>query len=432
MSAADPLASLERFFIERLGICIARSGSRPLLERFVAARVRALGAPSLDGYLQVLAQPNHPELQQLINATTVGLTWFFRDPEQLDALGQLIRSPGHRRPLSVWVAGCSSGEEVYSLAMLFEEAGIFAQILGTDVNDNLLAQARAARYSSWSLRALPAQHRHHLVALDDGRWEVRASLRRQASFLRHSLLEAPPLPPRGGHFDVVFCRNVLIYFHHSTVASAMANLARSLGAHGWLFLGASEMTRPAPGLTLVPVGERYAHQPAPANVAPRVAPLVAPRLAQPVATSLAATAPRVRSSAVSERLQHAHARFSAGALTEAAQLFAEVLALDPLCAEARMLLGIAYFRDGDLADAAHELRAALFLQPELWPAAFYLALYHQRTGDEAGARREFRRIVECADHAPPPGDPVLDELELWKPEVVATARRYLLRNCSTE
>jgi tetratricopeptide (TPR) repeat protein len=130
----------------------------------------------------------------------------------------------------------------------------------------------------------------------------------------------------------------------------------------------------------------------------------------------------------------AYARYAADALTEAMQLFAEVLALDPLFAEARLLLGMAYYRSGDLDDAIAALRAALFLAPELWPASFYLALSHEAAGDRAAAEPLFRRVVDGAGRALPPSvaGELRDELEAWKPDVVAIARRHLRNRSRTE
>jgi chemotaxis protein methyltransferase CheR len=500
LPAEDPIVRLERCFVERIGISISKGGHRPLVERIIAARMQAVGAPSLEAYLRLLVAPDQREFQRLVDNTTVGLTWFFRDAEQLDAFAALARGELSGRTLRVWVAGCSTGEEVYSLAMVAHALGIDAHILGTDVNEAALVRARSGHYSAWSARSLPEAYRHWLLrsGSGDGSVEVAWELRRRASFLRHSLVELPPASGDGRHWDVIFCRNVLIYFHPTSMALAFENLARALGDDGWLFLGASEMVMPAPTLRLVPVGGRHALRralppspsplPPPALVTPPPSPTrvrrampiratpataptttattiatppttiatapttiattpttIAPTTIAPTAIAPTATLPSsalapsdatTKATAVkaAQLFSRAYARYAADALTEAMQLFAEVLALDPLFAEARLLLGIAYYRNGDYDDAIVALRAALFLLPELWPASFYLALSHEALGDRYGAEQHFRRVVAAADRALPPSvaDELRREIEAWRPDVVAIARRHLRKMARTD
>jgi tetratricopeptide (TPR) repeat protein len=130
---------------------------------------------------------------------------------------------------------------------------------------------------------------------------------------------------------------------------------------------------------------------------------------------------------VDDLLARANERHTVGQLADALKLYAQVLAIDPLCAEARMFLGIAHYKTGDAVSASVALRAALFLEPELWPAAFYLALSYEQLGSLQQAVLEYRRVVQSAAHPLPGRGEMVSQLEAWKPEVVQLARERSAR-----
>jgi chemotaxis protein methyltransferase CheR len=171
-----------------------------------------------------------------------GETYFLRHPEQLTALRQLLFDPADRnRPLSVWSAGCASGEEPYTLAMMLLEAGRASsadRILATDVSDAALAHARAGVYGRWSLRRGLPELARYLVG-GPGRVQVVPEARRLVEFRRHDLVaEAPP----GGPFDVVVCRNVLHLLEPAQQAPAIRTLLAALRPGGYLLLAPSEVS----------------------------------------------------------------------------------------------------------------------------------------------------------------------------------------------
>jgi chemotaxis protein methyltransferase CheR len=405
---------LERLFAERTGIDLGRGLKGAHLHQLVAARTAQLGLASVDAYVDALAKPGAQELARLIDAATVGLTWLFRDPDQLATVGLLFRDLLVRRPLDIWVAACSSGEDAYSVAMLAESAGREVNVLATDINSSFLGQAAEGLYSAWTCRSVPPEHLTRLLPRPDGRFQVRESVRNRVQFRRHNLMDAPPLPASGRGWDLVLCRNVLIYFYAQTAADTVDRLARALAPSGFLVLGANEMLKFGSGLLAVePIGARHALRrldtPRPAPPAPRPAPVAA---AEPD---------------VQELLTRANQRHTVGQLAEALKLYAQVLAIDPLCAEARMFLGIAHYKTGDALSASVALRAALFLEQDLWPAAFYLALSYEQLGNPNQAILEYRRVVQSAAHALPGRGEMVSQLEAWKPEVVQLARERSAR-----
>jgi chemotaxis protein methyltransferase CheR len=431
-AAADSTHRLAALFASRTGIDLERGNQEPSLERFVLQRSRELGLPSVDAYVELLVVGDSPELRRLINATTIGLSWLFRDAEQLAAIEQLFDElPDRDRALEIWIPGCARGEDVYSLAMLAAAHGRHVSILGSDINSDFLAQAAEAVYSAWSCRHVPARLSHQMVQQTDGRRTVSPALRRSVRFLRHNLLDAPPQPERASAWDVILCRNVLIYFHAPEAASTVARLGRALHPDGWLFLGANEPWSPE-RLRPVSLAGRIAFRPGNAAVVPSLPlddaaplPLPPPWLAEPeIAADV--VEPEAQSPAlppeVSELLRSAAERHVEGRFAEALTLYSQVLAIAPLLNEAHLLLGVTHYMMGDHRAAVQALRAALFLDPDLWPAAFYLALSHDKLGNGSEAARAYRDVIAAAKKPQCFSTIVLDQLGVWKADIVELAR----------
>ena len=239
----------------RLGALLGeRAGLRFAPNRQPAAEMamrRVLRDLQLDDPLVLArrAQRDPDVLDLLLAEVTIGETYFFREPSQLDYIASEvlpsfrgIRSP--ERPLRAWSAGCASGEEAYTLAILLRDGGwaAAAHVLGTDVSRPRLLAAERARYTRWSMRGVSGE----IVARDfvaRGRsFYLRPELRALVDF-RPLNLAADDYPGAAsgiGEMDLVLCRNVLIYFDRATVAAVAHRLLASLGEEGWLFLGASD------------------------------------------------------------------------------------------------------------------------------------------------------------------------------------------------
>jgi chemotaxis methyl-accepting protein methylase len=176
--------------------------------------------------------------QSLFDRITVQETAFFRHPGQFEALAQHVL-PGLARPVTIWSAACSNGQEAYSLAMVLEEQGTAGSVIATDVSTNALARTAAARYRGSELTGLsPARRARHLIA-GPADWEVRPAVRSRVSARRHNLV-TDPLPDYLSRCQVVFCRNVLIYFSPVQATAFLTRLAEQLPAGAFLFLGYAE------------------------------------------------------------------------------------------------------------------------------------------------------------------------------------------------
>jgi chemotaxis protein methyltransferase CheR len=249
--------SFERFralIAERLGLEFPDE-QLDSVAAVLRVRLRATQARSCDEYLQGLAHTAalQAEMREVATHLTVGETYFFRNPNHFRALLEVVLPArlGVRertRGLQVLCAGCASGEEPYTVAMLLRDHRALGghlpapSILGIDINPAALEKARRGRYSEWSLRATSEEARQRWFRPVGSEHQLDDSIRDMVTFQHGSLThEADWAAPAG--LDVVFCRNVFIYFSTEAVRAAIDRFARALQPGGYLFLGDAESLR---------------------------------------------------------------------------------------------------------------------------------------------------------------------------------------------
>jgi chemotaxis protein methyltransferase CheR len=237
------------------GLLEARTGQqltmsrRWRLETALSSLLRERGIATLDELITILVMGREPSLsQQVVEALLNNETYFFRDRAPFDvlqrhALPELALRRHKTKRLRIWSAGCSTGQEVYSLAMLFAEEpdqwrGWTIDIVGTDVSNGCIDRARAGAYSQFEVqRGLGInQMIKWFEECADG-WRAVEPLRKPVRFQVHNLLEPPPHP---GGFDIVLCRNVLLYLSPEKKTLAFERIAGAMAPDGWLMLGAGE------------------------------------------------------------------------------------------------------------------------------------------------------------------------------------------------
>jgi two-component system CheB/CheR fusion protein len=219
---------------------------RTTLARRIERRMSDVGVDSYAAYLDHLEV--HPdEFTHLFDSILINVTSFFRDPEAFEYLRSAIvpkvieHTAGD--DIRIWSAGCASGEESYSIAILFGEAlgtEMFrkrVKIYATDVDDEELKAARLASYSDKDIEELPCDVRDRYFERVDGRWSVTKDLRRSVIFGRHDLLSDAPI----SRVDLLLCRNTLMYFHHEAQAKIVERFHYALRDGGFLMLGKAEM-----------------------------------------------------------------------------------------------------------------------------------------------------------------------------------------------
>jgi two-component system, chemotaxis family, CheB/CheR fusion protein len=219
---------------------------RASLERRIAKRMQATGVSTFADYLDYLEV--HPEeFSGLFNTVLINVTHFFRDPSTWEFLASTVvpdliarHQPG--TPLRIWSAGCSSGEEAYTLAMIFAEAlgpEVFrdvVKIYATDVDDDALAKARLAMFTEREVAEVPADLLERYFERVDGRYVFHKELRRHVIFGRHDLIQDAPI----SRVDLLVCRNTLMYFNAETQARILSRFQFALNDGGVLFLGRAE------------------------------------------------------------------------------------------------------------------------------------------------------------------------------------------------
>jgi chemotaxis protein methyltransferase CheR len=242
----------KEFVAEVFGLVLEEGGEKYLSMKLLS-RLKELQLRSFAEYYDYLkfAPGCLAERQQFIPLITNNETYFFREEAQLKVLREEIlprlleqkRAKGERI-LRIVSAGCSSGEEVYTLAMLLHESGSFVwdwdvRIIGVDVDPRVLDRARVGVYGERSFRTTSPQLRERYFKESGDRFAVRDLLRKSTTFLEGNLLDLKSVLPERD-IDVVFCRNVLIYFGDETTKRVLDNLSRLMVPGGWLFLGHSE------------------------------------------------------------------------------------------------------------------------------------------------------------------------------------------------
>lgn len=223
-------------------------GAQSMFEKRVGERIASIGVESFAAYLK-LVEGDAEEADALYTLLTTKETYFFRQEYQLQAfikevLPIVASMNAHHRRLTVWSAGCSTGEEAYTLAILLSESplldGWFLRVLGTDLCRQNIETANRGIYRGSSFRSTPERYiKSHFVAQTDGSFRISEPLRRMCHFSRVNLLDQAAVRTVG-RVDVVFCRNVIIYFDETSRQKVMAQVYQRLLPGGYLFLGHSE------------------------------------------------------------------------------------------------------------------------------------------------------------------------------------------------
>lgn len=239
------------------GLLEARTGQqltmsrRWRLETALAALLRERGIATLDELITILVMGREPSLsQEVVEALLNNETYFFRDRVPFDllaaaALPRLAERRASERRLRIWSAGCSTGQELYSLAMMFAEEpakwhGWRIELVGTDVSSHAVKRARAGLYTQFEVQRGLAitQMIRWFDETPDG-WRANDRLRSMVRFDQHNLLDAPP-GNDGDGFDLILCRNVLLYLNDERRRQAFDQLSGALAPDGWVMLGAGE------------------------------------------------------------------------------------------------------------------------------------------------------------------------------------------------
>ncbi len=432
------------------------------LARRLGNRLATTGVEDCASYINLLRDPlrGPRELDALIAEITIGETYFFRHREHFDALGDrilpdIIERNRAKRSLRIWCAGSADGPEAYSIAIALSSeqqlAGWDLTILGTDINRDSLARAREGLFEEWALRSADADLRERCFLQEGKRWRIAPKFKNLVSFQYHNLVEDPfpSLLNNLCSFDLIFCRNVMIYFGPDLMRQIVDRLYQCLVPGGWLIVGPSEPNMTcftafravnAPGVTLYQRPHTAASTPDPAwnFFLPPLNPQAhaanpqthaCPNLPSQVPTNPPAAdppsnlhsnlpshvslgAPHVNAGTVetdatrapdtppTDLLLEARTQADRGAWPEALECCNQLLAQDNLNARAHFYRGLVLEQMRDHAGADLALRRAIYLDRNSVLAHYYSGLLLQSSGDPQQAARCFQNAIDLLDRAP--------------------------------
>lgn len=355
-----------------------------------------------------------------------GHTHFFRGGAELSAAAALLAERAAQgRAARALCAGCSVGAEPYSLAILCAERGVLVSIDATDVNEEALAEARAGRFDERVMWHTPPEMMAAYFERDGDAYVVAPSVRRRVTFERHDLLMEAGL---AGAYDVILCRNVLIYYAPEAAARIVERLARALAPGGVLIVGATDTLAMRAATSVQPAGIE--------GIASYVRAGDGRTRAAPRPTEVDGAPPskrRVVSGTLAELLAAACAHIAAHAWDEAEALLARAETADPSSAEPALYLGLVRRKQGRHQEAVKHLRRAALLAPESWVASYLLAGVWERLGEPDRAAAELARTAAAlsrTDVAPLPDHAATAGLLLDPAEVARVCRERLAR-CAT-
>ncbi|NUU96903.1 protein-glutamate O-methyltransferase CheR [Marinitoga sp. 1138] len=261
---------LRDFIYKKTGIYIGNEKVYFLKKR-VMDRLKELNIDNINNYIHYLKYVDRrgKELQELINSITINETYFFREFSQLQAFGEVclyevIENKGSQ-DIKILSAGCSSGEEPYTLSIIMQELldpPYTYKIYGVDIDENILKKARAGIYNEYSIKHVPQPYlEKYFIITEDGKYKIKNNVKKYVEFFKANLSDSNSLLKLGKGFDFIFCRNVLIYFSEESRREVIETFYSMLNSGGYIFLGHSEsMSRISNAFKLKRAGDMIVYQ----------------------------------------------------------------------------------------------------------------------------------------------------------------------------
>lgn len=411
------------------------------LSRGVGAAALELGISDVEAWIGMLlaGEASSADIKALANHLTIGETYFFRHRESFTLMGEQIlperfairREQG--RSLRIWSAACSTGEEPYSVAMLLrrifpEISPATVSIHATDINSHSLARAQRGLYSEWSFRDTPEWLKQaYFTRKPNGRYEIAREVRQLVSF-SHLNFADPIYPAEFGEradYDLILCRNVLMYFSAEWHARIVRRIVAALAPEGWLLVGPCDISIPqatelgleqrGPGVflraerkavarALPPVLPPVIWPPAPVDTPKRaelvLLPASLPPLPEPApAEKSPAPLPEATQTESEVVSALAHEKADRGDLSSALLACDEAIALDKVNPDFHYLRGCILQEQERLTEAVQAFQRVLFLDPKAVMAHFALGCIADRLGDHAEARRHLSLVLRLLGEA---------------------------------
>ena len=455
---SQDLDVIREFIREKTGIFISPE-KNPALQNSLEIRLQTVERNNLGKYLNFIKYhpEGHNELKEIIKLITITKSDFFRNPPQFEALEKWILPEIFQNrditELAIWSAGCSTGEEPYSIALsLLKVAGptppLPFQILATDINQEVLNQAQEGIFPKRRLAHIPQSLRQqYFQPLNGDKFQLSDSVKKMIKFKFHNLASSEFPIPAAGAWNIIFCRNVSIYFDLNTTRGLMEKFFEVIAEGGYLFIGHSESLfrvfdkfklvekgnvliyrkeKPSAlvtaagstGSSLPPYPPEFFHFPEPLPTPSQ--PFTKPPEPPGAETPVPATPPlnfyqlsllefaelnyqqglSLLNSYIQENpqdptpyLTRGNIQTQLGQYEEAGKSYQTALELDPLIPESYLLMGISLRKKGDLENAVSFLKRGLFVNENLSPASFMLGLIYRDQGKPKQAIRELSYAI---------------------------------------
>jgi chemotaxis protein methyltransferase CheR len=383
------------------------------LARRLGRRLSTIGARDCASYLDLLRDPvrGPSELDALIVEVTIGETYFFRHQEHFDALRDLVlpdlivRNRAKRR-LRIWCAGCADGPEPYSLAILLKRdmraqfSGWEVTVLGTDINRHCLARAREGKFEEWAFRSTPSDLKDTCFRKEGKLWRIAPEYKEGVSFQYHNLVEDsyPSLVNNLFCFDLIVCRNVMIYFGPDLMQKVIRQFHDCLVPGAWLLVGPSEpnmayfssfRTVNAPGVTLYQKPDLST-----SNKGAEALPMAPLQLSPPLPDTDVSVTGGPAGESAHPTLADIRRYADQGAWESAIQCCEQLLHEDNLNSAAHFYRALVLDQMKRYAEAERSLRQAIYLDRQSVLAHYYLGLFLQSQGDSRQAARSFKNALE--------------------------------------
>jgi chemotaxis protein methyltransferase CheR len=417
---------LKNFILNYTGLSYYTDKDEDLASR-LARRFAVRHVTTCAQYLQLLRgrSPTNHEMEGLVGELTIGETYFFRQREHFQilrdtVLPELITRNRASRTLRIWSAGCASGAEPYSINILLELemthrlADWDVSIVATDLNSEFLARAREAKFAEWAFRETPEWLKLRCFEREGNQWKLRPEFRRRTTFQRHNLAGHDPAPGLDIPFDVILCRNVMIYLSSDLVRQLATRFYCALAPGGFLLVGHAEPNAEIfAQFTRLSVANATLYQKPfaggqqPGLVLPDRAvqafasfPAEPPFISPPYPEPVLSPATRKPAAPSGPALDEVRLLADRGEWHRAGALARQLTSTDPLNAYAHFMLGLILEHADACQEADSALRRAVYLDRRFALAHYHLGICQQRNREAERARKSFRNVLQLLSSRP--------------------------------